>query len=109
MITLRQGEVNKIILDVTVNTYTGYFLINFIDPYTQDSKTALFQNLADSDCDYYVIHISETSPESLVDGRINLSTRGSWNLEIYAQESNTNLDVDNAIEFIKNEKLIVVE
>ena len=108
MIYVRQGEITKVLLDVTVNSYADYFLIKFTDPYSQDYKTALFANQAGSECDY-LIHIEETDVEDLLNGKIILSPRGCWNIEIYAQGSSTNLDISLADEFIKSEKLIVVE
>jgi hypothetical protein len=107
MIYIRQGEVTKVLLDVTVNSYADYFLIKFTDPYSQNYKTALFENQAGENCDY-LIYIEESEGESLVDGIITLTPRGSWNIDVYAQSSSINLETQEADEFLFTDKLVVI-
>jgi hypothetical protein len=99
MITIIQGTTNRIMLDVSTDITDPYFLIQFTNPYSGKSFTALFEN-QNSGCSYYLIDIIEVGEDGTADnvnGRIRLSPFGQYELQIYAQMSSTNLDVDNAI------------
>lgn len=109
MITVIQGSVNKVILDVTTVISSPYFLIKFTNPYDCVTFNALFQNRSTTDS-YYLIWIEEVGEggtESLVNGQVRLSPSGMYEIEIYAQASSTNLLTANAT-YIEDNLLTVI-
>jgi hypothetical protein len=110
MLTVTQDSTNKVVLNVTTTVLSPYFLIKFTNPFDCTTFTALFENKSTTSS-YYLIWIEEVGgggTESNVDGQIRLSPSGTYEIEIYAQTSSSNLDVSLADEFIVENLLIVI-
>jgi hypothetical protein len=109
MITVIQGSINKVVLDLTTVISSPYFLIKFTNPFDCVSFTALFENRSSTDS-YYLIWIEEVGEggtEDLVNGQIRLSPSGTYEIEIYEQVSSSNLNVSLAT-YIEDNLLTVI-
>lgn len=110
MITVIQDSTNKIILDVTTSVTSPYFLIKFTNPYDCTTFTALFQNRSTTDSYYliWIVEVGDGGVASNVNGQVRLAPSGTYEIDIYAQTSSTNLNTALANEYIGEDKLIVI-
>lgn len=110
MITIKQEQVNYVIIDFPFTVVNPYFLIEFVNCFNGNTFTAIFDNLEDDDCSYARIRVTEVGPTGTVNyltGNIKLSPAGEWTANIYAQTSSTNLDTNLADEFLGTEDVFV--
>jgi hypothetical protein len=91
-----QSNVNKISL-TPLSPDNDYILIVFTERNNcNNTKTALFENIG-AGCEVSEIDIKTVDPnvETLI-GNINFTKTGRYNVDIYYQESNSNLDISLA-------------
>lgn len=84
-----------------------YFLLELTDPSGNDTKYAV---AAGSGCDYnWIVSIDGTRGiyESLLDAIIYFYEYGTWEVGVYYQSSDTNIDPENAT-FVTNISFQVV-
>ena len=94
MIYIEKNSINRLTIDIT---QYEYYLVKFTNTYTCDTVTAIFTNLK-FNCSYPVFQIEEVCgvDVDVLLGKINLDYIGYWDVEIYGNINNTNLDTSLA-------------
>tara|TARA_R110002012_G_scaffold302910_1_gene504396 strand:- start:506 stop:913 length:408 start_codon:yes stop_codon:yes gene_type:complete len=109
MIKLLKSSANDVILTLNEkNTITGtsYYLIEFILDDTKVSKlfTATDVSTNIERYNHFVI-TTTTGTEDLLTGTIKLDTEGYYTYNVYSQETNTNLLINNTRELVETGKM----
>jgi len=109
MIVLEDGVANKVALTLTEKTTIlsdPYYLFRVVN---DDTNTELIFTATDvsTNTNRYNEFLIEVnlSPEDLLDGKIELTTKGYYKYYIYEQVSPTNLDLNNVTGEVERGKL----
>jgi len=109
MIVLEDGVANKVALTLTEKTTIlsdPYYLFRVVN---DDTNTELIFTATDvsTNTNRYNEFLIEVnlSPEDLLDGKIELATKGYYKYYIYEQVSPTNLDLNNVTGEVERGKL----
>ena len=104
MIRLEPNTVNSVV--VTLNELatlaTPYYLFEFIKDDTNETKIFTASNVSISKSRYDEFNITTTTgTEDLLNGVIDLKTKGYYTYNIYEQVSSTNLDLANITSLVE--------
>lgn len=101
---IQRNSINKIL--ETAGATKAYFLLEFINDNSCENFTAIFTNTIS--CNSSIIEIEEVCPDEVdvENGKIHLNQLRYWTVKVYEQDSDTNLDVNNA-DFIKETKAYI--
>ena len=104
MIRLEPNTVNSVV--VTLNELatlaTPYYLFEFIKDDTNETKIFTASNVSTSRSRYDEFNITTTTgTEDLLNGVIDLKTKGYYTYNIYEQVSPTNLDLANITSLVE--------
>ena len=103
MISIKKSATNVIPLDVVVSK--DYLLLQFVDLYKHSQRIALCTPTVVSGLN--TVSVIEKGGEiNQLIGEVNLFPLGDWRLNVYQQDSSSNLDTSNA-DFIGQLKVTV--
>ena len=104
MIRLEPNTVNSVVVTLTelATLATPYYLFEFIKDDTNETKIFTASNVSASKSRYDEFNITTTTgTENLLNGVIDLKTKGYYTYNIYEQVSSTNLDLANITSLVE--------
>jgi len=104
MIRLEENTANTVVVTLTENAtlLTPYYLFEFISDDTNESKIFIASNISTNKSRYDEFTITTTTGvEDLLNGVIDLKTKGYYTYNIYEQVSATNLDLANITSLVE--------
>ena len=108
MIVLEDGISNKVALTLTekATLSTPYYLFSVVNDDTNEALLFTANDISSNTNRYneFLIEVN-LSPINLLDGKIELTTKGYYKYYIYEQASPTNLDLNNVTGLVENGKL----
>jgi hypothetical protein len=93
MISIKKDATNVIALDVAVSK--DYLLLQFVNMYKQAQRITICAPVVESGINTVTI-IEQSGTINALNGEVYLSSLGDWRLNVYQQDSSSNLSPENA-------------